>query len=282
MKRHEKLFAQIKDVRCRNAEDLHRLCAIAVACIKAIQSIKNLQTIPIRHRNRQYFLLRAKTGNNFAITRPVRDDLFIWEADRIEDLVNRTLTAPWESAKADGAEQMIYTLQQAVAMYLDIFHQSAAPRVVGTFFEAVIACSLNLTSGLEVISGTVQIPDTDESIMMDLGLKKGDVTILLVATKTSTRERLSQPFVQKRILDQALLHPPKSVLIVVGDVQRLRTDRVQHTFTPGQFLLYWKYITPLDGVYYIDVPPQAESEAFAGRVKRLRQLLSTDLNTLLS
>jgi len=59
---------------------------------------------------------------------------------------------------------------------------------------------------------------------------------------------------------------------VIGDVQRAGLSNVQHTFTAGQFLLYWKYITPLDGVYYIDVPPQAETQEFEGRLKRLWQL----------
>jgi hypothetical protein len=121
-----------------------------------------------------------------------------------------------------------------------------------------------------------------QSILTDLGLTRGSKVVLLAATKTSTRERLSQPFVQKRILEQAFRHPPKSILIVIGDIQRIGLSSVQHTFTAGQFLLYWKYITPLDGVYYIDVPPQAETREFEGRLKRLWQLFDSDLRSLLA
>jgi hypothetical protein len=216
------------------------------------------------------------------ITRPVREDLFIWDADQNLALIQEVCRLPWDAARSDGLERLIYTMQQAVSMYLDLFHKDAAPRVVGTFFEAVIACALNLVSGLTVGSGTIRIPGSSERIQTDLGLQRDTRIALLVATKTSTRERLSQPFVQKRILDQTLAHPPKSILVVVGDIQRLGIGKVQHTFTDGQFLLYWKHVAKLDGVYYIDVPPQAESEAFGGLIKRLQELFRTDLGALLN
>jgi hypothetical protein len=38
----------------------------------------------------------------------------------------------------------------------------------------------------------------------------------------------------------------------------------------------------MDGVYYIDVPPQAETEQFGGRVKRLKDLFSSDITGLVS
>ncbi len=276
------LFERIGDVRARTAAELPELCELGAECIKTIKKAKDLETVEIKYKTREYIVLRARVGKSIMTTRPVRKDLFIWDEDRSKALIQEVRIVPWDPAKSDSLEQLIYTMQQAIAMYLDLFHKDAAPRVVGTFFEAVIACSLNLVSGLVVISGTVRIPDSNESIRTDLGLQREAKVILLAATKTSTRERLSQPFVQKRILDQTLTNPPKSILIVVGDLQRLGADGVQHTFTAGQFLLYWKYIANLDGVYYIDVPPQAESKTFGGLIKRLQELFRTDLDALLN
>lgn len=240
------------------------------------------ETTTIEHRGRTYTLLQTGRGSELRIARPVRKDIFIWDTRLLEELLATVCGSPWHPEKAQALEQLIYTVQQAVAMYLDLFWPSAAKKVVGTFFEAVIACSLHLVSGLTVGSGTIRIPDVKQSILTDLGLSRNSKLLLLAATKTSTRERLSQPFVQKRILEQAFERPPKSILIVIGDVQRAGLDGVQHTFTAGQFLLYWKYITPLDGVYYIDVPPQAEGQAFEGRLKRLWQLFGQDLPSLLA
>ena len=212
----------------------------------------------------------------------MRKDIFIWDRKEIEALIVEVCEGPWDSSKSRDLERLTYTMQQGVAMYLDLFRPSAAKKLVGTFFEAVMACAINRVCGLTVGSGTVRIPDVKRSILTDLGLVRASEVVLLAATKTSTRERLSQPFVQKRILEQAFAHPPKSILIVLGDVQRAGLSNVKHTFTAGQFLLYWKYITPLDGVYYIDVPPQAETPAFEGRLKRLWELFDSDLALMLA
>ena len=173
-----------------------------------------------------------------------------------------------------------HTAQQAIGCYLDLFNPKAAPRVVGTVFECLVACALNRVCALPIGSGTVQIPNAETNIQIDLGIRRENKLVLLAATKTSTRERLSQPFVQKFIVDRAIKTPPKSILVVIGDVQRLGDKRVQHTFTAGQFHLYWKYLTPMDGVYYIDVPPQAETKAFEGKIKRLSDLFFSELQRM--
>ncbi len=277
----EQLLQRIKAVRHRTAEELPSLCSLALECIKKVQAAKPQETI-IEDKGRQYMLLQIGRGERTRIARPVRTDLFTRNPKEIDALIRKVCDGSWKTAKARDLEQLIYTLQQAVAIYLDLFWTSAARKVVGTFFEAMIACALNRVSGLTVGSGTVRIPDVKQSIQTDLGVRRAGKVVLLAATKTSTRERLSQPFVQKRILEQAFTHPPKSILIVIGDVQRAGSSGVQHTFTAGQFLLYWKYITPLDGVFYIDVPPQAETPEFQGRLKRLWQLFDSDLASLLA
>jgi hypothetical protein len=43
-----------------------------------------------------------------------------------------------------------------------------------------------------------------------------------------------------------------------------------------------RFWAPLDGVFYIDVPPQAETPEFEGRLKRLWQLFDSDLASLLA
>jgi hypothetical protein len=282
MKHSLPLLDRIKGVRCRTAEELPGLCALGIECLEKVKGARVQTIIQVEHKERNYALLQHGNGKARRIARPVREDLFLWDAEQVTALSSEVCTGKWDSAKSVQLERLIYTVQQSVAMYLDLFHPEAAPRVVGTVFEAMVGASLNRVSGLCVGSGTVQIPALDEAIMTDLSLLRDSKVVLLAATKTSTRERLSQPFVQKRILDQVFKQPPKSILLVVGDVQRVRDSRVQHTFTAGQFLLYWKYIAPLDGVYYIDVPPQAGTTAFNGKLKPLHELFSTDLPVLLS
>lgn len=275
------LFQKIKLVRSRTAEELPQLCSIGIECISAIRAAKGMAQTRVEHKGRAYSLVQAGFGKQVKIARPIRDDLFIWDPDEIRASVQSVCEGAWDPALSQELERLLYTVQQSVAIYLDLFWASAARKVVGTFFEAVIACALNRVSGLTVGPGSIRIPDVKQSVSTDLGLSRGQDIVLLAATKTSTRERLSQPFVQKRILDQAFAHPPKSILIVIGDVQRIGPDGVQHTFTAGQFLLYWKYVAPLDGVFYIDVPPQAETQEFHGLLKPLRELFASDLSILI-
>jgi hypothetical protein len=277
----DKLLTQIKVVRCRKAEELPKLCRLAIECINQVHASDPQPTL-IEHRGRRYILFTVGHGKRIKISRPVRADLYITDPKQINAVAAEVSDGPWTRGKARDLERLIYAVQQSVAVYLDLFHPHAARKVVGTFFEAVIACALNRVSGLAVGSGTIGIPDVKQSIQTDLGLIRADKIVLLAATKTSTRERLSQPFVQKRILEQAFAHPPKSILIVIGDVQRTGDSAVQHTFTAGQFLLYWKYIAALDGAFYIDVPPQAETPAFKGRLEPLWKLFDSELATILA
>ena len=277
----EKLLKDIKSIRCRTAKDLPKLCGLANECIREVRASRPHKTI-VEDKGREYVLFQVGRGKQIRIARPVRSDLYLTDPERIDEIAGKVCNGAWTHTKARDLERLIYSVQQSVAVYLDLFHPHAARKVVGTFFEALIACSLSRVSGLEVGSGRIRIPKSKQSIATDLGLIRGAKQVLLVATKTSTRERLSQAFVQKRILEQAVPHGPKSILIVIGDVQRTADTGVQHTFTAGQFLLYWKYITPLDGVFYIDVPPQAETPEFDGRLKRLWELFDSDLPALLA
>jgi hypothetical protein len=85
---------------------------------------------------------------------------------------------------------------------------------------------------------------------------------------------------RKLLVARTLNHPPKYILVVIGDVQRVSDIGVQHTFTAGQFQLYWEHLTPMDGIYYIDVPPQAGKKEFGRRIRRLKDLFDSDLSRL--
>lgn len=273
-------FNRIKNIRSRNVKEIPRIIEIVSEAIDNLESLKAKQ-ITVEHRGRQYGMLYKKKGSVPSFTRPFRIDLI--DISKKKFLANARLvfSEKWNDEKGIYLERFIYTAQQVLGCYLDLFNQNAAPRVAGTIFECLIACAVNRVCGLSVSSGTVNIPGTGANIQTDLGIYRNGKLVLLAATKTSTRERLSQPFVQKYIIDRAIKEPPKSIIVVIGDIQRIGGNSVQHTFTAGQFQLYWNYLTPMDGVYYIDVPPQAETAAFRGRLKRLYELFAHDLKIFL-
>lgn len=271
------LLEVIKGLRSRSASAAPELASVVLKALAEIQSLEPEQ-IDIAHHDRTYVALRVKRKSAIRISRPFRKDLADFQAHAFKSNMRQAFDGRWTADLAPQLERFIYSAQQAIGCYLDLIHPHAARKVAGTVFESLIACSLNRVTGLPIGSGTVPIPESKTTIRTDLGIRKGKNLILLVATKTSTRERLSQPFIQKFMIDRILHNPPKSILIVIGDAQRQgKNGRVQHTFTAGQFLLYWEHLTPLDGVYYIDVPPQAEPSVFKGKIKRLQELFSKDI-----
>jgi hypothetical protein len=261
------------------SSDFPKIISIVHSAISELIRLKP-KTVEITHHGRKYLIWRRSLGATERSTRPFRKDFVDFDEYLFEKNAKKAFGGAWNPSLAPSLERFVYTAQQVLGCYLDFFYPSAAPRVAGTVFECLIACGLNRASGFHVGPGTVRIPLSGASIQTDLGIKQDGRLTLLVATKTSTRERLSQPFVQKYIVDHALKKPPKTILIVIGDVQRLGHSGVQHTFTAGQFQLYWKYLTPMDGVYYIDVPPQAETKKFGGHIKRLRDLFASDIKRL--
>ena len=68
--------------------------------------------------------------------------------------------------------------------------------------------------------------------------------------------------------------PLRAILVVIGDVQRVKKKQIQHTFTAGQFLLYSRFVERLDGVYYMDMPPQADKLAKDGLLMPFKNLLN--------
>ena len=54
----------------------------------------------------------------------------------------------------------------------------------------------------------------------------------------------------------------KVIGIFLNDVQRKEQNKISYTFVAGLFMVYTKFLTELDGVYYIDPPPNAFREPY--------------------
>ena len=275
------LFGNIKSRRIRHASQIKDVVNDVILCIDYINSL-NPKIKEVIHKDRTYLWFSANVNSRERVTRPFRNDIICFNKKEYVEIANNAFEGNWHEDKAQDLERFIYTSQQIIGCYLDLYNPSAARRVVGTLFECLVACSLNRSCGLTVGSGTVKIKEYNASIRTDLGLYENEHLKVLVATKTSTRERLSQPFVQKFIVDRAKNNPPKTLLIAVGDVQRVGKKNVQHTFTAGQLLLYWNYITKMDGIYFIDLPPQATGAQYQDKVKRLYRLFGSDIHGFIS
>lgn len=275
------LLPRIKELKLQQYQDKRAILKTVVDALHELLGANPDQEV-VEHKGREYLFLKMKIGNDTRMTRPFRKDLVDLSPADIKETAQNALAGNWCDQKARSLERFIYSAQQIIGCYLDFFNPNSARKVAGTVFECLMACALYRVCSLPVSSGTIKIPGSEKPIQIDLRIRSNQTHDLLIATKTSTRERLSQPFVQKYIIDRTIKFPPKSILVVIGDVQHIRNKSgVQHTFTQGQFQLYWKHLTPMDGVYYIDIPPQAETKGFIGHVKSLHELFAIDLNQFL-
>lgn len=79
---------------------------------------------------------------------------------------------------------------------------------------------------------------------------------LVVPLKITTRERIVQPFAHQRILDSAFgAGHYRSLIVCMSETQLdKRTTSVKQVCVPGTIKLFQKYLAPIAGLYYCDVP----------------------------
>ena len=265
-----KLTEDIKKLRVRTALEFSEIDKLATKA-RALLLSTSPRRVDVAHSSGEYFFYATISGVT-RYSRPIRSALYIADGDELRSAVKCTFGGKWEPTHTALLGRVAYTLVQDIASFLDFFSPEAAKGALGTFFEGVVASVINRFTGQIVSSGRILVPSVNLSVSVDLAIWQGENVKLFVATKTSTRERLSQPFVQKLIISKTQLLPSKSILVVIGDVQRVKGNKVRHTFTAGQFRLYSLFVERMDGVYFLDVPPQAESLVSDGLLKPFDQL----------
>lgn len=250
------LIEQIKKCRLRRKNEFSVIAVLAEQARLALKKA-NIDRIEAENEGRKYFFFKTKRGQ-LKYTRPIRQDLYIEDQRKVSEATLEIMQTNKTDLLINSITALNYTLVQDIASYLDIFFPTGSKKTLGTFFESLVAVLIHMVTGLEAVSGSIKVPGHVGKVSWDLCLNNKSAASLFIATKTSTRERLSQPFVQKLILSNALSKPCRAILVVVGDVQRVQSNKIKHTFTAGQFTLYSKFVEQLDGVYYMDIPPQAE------------------------
>jgi hypothetical protein len=252
------LLQKIKDLRARKASEFPKILHFALQARADVQAT-TANVVEVRHSSGDYFFREKAERGKKIYTRPIRKNLYIQDDDALRSATDEAFSGVWKDSASFDLERVVYTITQDVGCFLDFFGGNSAKKALGTFFESVIAAAVSRITARSVASGTLNLAEYDAKVSFDLGVYNRDNPELLIASKTSTRERLSQPFVQVAILRGATQKRPRCILIVIGDVQRKEGRGVSHTFTAGQFRLYSRFIAKLDGVFYCDVPPQAAS-----------------------
>jgi hypothetical protein len=192
----------------------------------------------------------------------------------------------------------IYTIQQSIGAGLDLLVGSnSARKHAGNRFEELIRALFD-EIGVSNKKTVLQIPyETDEGQKIykcenDLILspfnkvksssKSLDEKEIVVSVKTTSKDRMGKMFIDKMLLERFVKHDQKVIGIFLNDVQRKESDNISYTLVSGLFMVYTKFLTELEGIYYLDPPPNASKKPYSKYMKPLSELITNDVFKLLA
>lgn len=192
----------------------------------------------------------------------------------------------------------IYTIQQSIGAGLDLLvNPNSARKHVGNRFEELIK-TIFTEIGISNKRLVLQIPyETDEGeksykcendlILSPYDQVKSDTSSIdpneiVVSIKTTSKDRMGKMFIDKILLERFVGHPQKVIGIFLNDVQRKESNNISYTLVSGLFMVYTKFLTELNGIYYLDPPPNANKKPYSDYMKPFSELITKDINSLLS
>lgn len=195
------------------------------------------------------------------------------------------------------ADQVLYTIQQSVGAGLDLLVKpNSARKHAGNRFEELIQAVFT-EMGIANKKMVLQIPyETEEGSKIykcenDLILSPYpevrstktslDPAEIIVSIKTTSKDRMGKIFIDKMLLEKFVGHPQKVIGIFLNDVQRKENDNVSFTLVSGLFMVYTQFLVELEGIYYLDPPPNAGKKPFNKHMKSFSQFLLRDFREML-
>jgi hypothetical protein len=277
---------------------LELLGETAGICLSLLRDHASRRQIVWAGRGTKQYDVFATSGDVEVFSRAVNRTLFIEDPDDFEDAWRDLLLALESQPGAlrlSGVDRALidagaYTAVIGFAATTDIFGTGnrGGP---GVFFEMLVGPLISLLTGRpETGAVPLQLPDgTTETVPVDLSFfgQPGDPA-LMVPTKISTRERISQAFVHQAMLEKALAPEVVRTALCIGNENNmvnpgggsrsLATATVKETLVPRTIVQYQRYIAELDGLYYLDPPEPYINSTVLGfpRVKRFHELVTND------
>lgn len=239
--------------------------------------------------------------------RPINQKLFIYSSIEfkkrftefkklIEKLKSKNIN--WRRSEKELIDSVLYTIQQSIGAGFDLLvNLNSARKHVGNRFEELIK-SFFTEMGIANKKTVLQIPyKTNEGEKTykcenDLILspfekvkstnKHLDKKEIVVSVKTTSKDRMGKMFIDKILLERFVKHDQKVIGIFLNDVQRKKSDNISYTLVSGLFMVYSNFLTELEGVYYLDPPPNVFKEPFNKYMKPFSELVTKDIWSLLS
>lgn len=271
---------------------------------RILSYLPNVITGTIEAKN--YIIYKSAAGQTTKLTRPVNENLFIHDVTSFSNSYTDFLSILEQSKNRQSVTtekrlvilRVLYTIQQAIGLGCDLLlNDNSARKHVGNRFEELIRClfeQLGYANNRTVLKIPYQEGDKkayykceNDAILSPYKKIKSnshsiDPNEVVVSIKTTSKDRMGKIFIDKILLEKFVNHPIKSIGIFHNDIQRKKDTGVTGTLVSGLFMVYHNFLTNVDGVYYIDVPPIAEKEPYSNLIKPISDLICDDIHILVN
>ncbi len=253
-----------------------------------------------------YIIFSSEIAGTTKFIRPINKNLFINDLNefdanfnQLQEIFNKIKTSTnIVDSEKDIIDRTVYTIQQSIGAGLDLLvNPNSARKHVENRFEELIKVIFT-EIGIANKKVVLQIPyqteegtktykcENDLIISPFKDVKSSSNSLneneVVVSVKTTSKDRMGKMFIDKILLERFVEHPQKVIGIFLNDVQRKESDNISFTLVSGLFMVYSNFLTKLEGVYYLDPPPDANKKPYSDYMKRFSELLTADLSKLLT
>lgn len=259
-----------------------------------------------RVETRDYTILSSVVAGTTKFARPVNNNLFINKIEEFKKSYKLFLDALKQIKNGKKIKRedystidaVVYTIQQSIGVGMDFLcNPNSARKHVGNRFEELIR---NVVSQAGITNDKVvfKIPypseegeklyscETDIILSPHERVKSNIKTInedeIVISLKTSSKDRMGKIFLDKLLMQKFAEHPVKVIGIFLNDVQRKNTDKISYTFVSGLFMVYTKFLTQLEGAYFVDPPPITKDSPYNEHISSFSKFIADDVWKLLA
>ena len=238
--------------------------------------------------------------------RPINQILFVYDPIIFENDFNKLMDLfckmrirdnQYTEAELFLIDSVLYTIQQSIGCGFDLLSASNSGRKhVGNRFEELMRAVFNelAISNTRTVLKIPYMTDDGTKIYaceMDLILSPYEVVRststqldeneIVVSVKTTSKDRMGKMFIDKILLEKFVQHKQKVIGIFLNDVQRSKDNNTSFTLVSNLFMVYTQFLTNLEGVYYLDPPPNAHKSPFNNHMAPFSRLITNDIWKLL-
>lgn len=262
------------------------------------------EVISTTKETKGYVIIESLTGSTKKYTRPYNSCLFILESHEFSSQFTlfKKILAQAANGKRNFKEEdyniidkITYTIQQSIGIALDLLgNQNANRKHVGNRFEELVRLILEEIN-IKNKKIVLKIPYSKAGIYsceIDLvcspydEVRSNRYTIdkneIVVSLKTSSKDRMGKIFVDKMLISRFVKRDVKVVGIFLNDIQRKGTDNINFTFVAGLFMVYTKFLTKLDGIFFVDPTPHSIEKPYKRHIKRFSDFVLSEARNLLN